>query len=380
MAALFNRSVAIVGGGIAGLSVAHFLARVPGIRVTLVEREPRHNVHSSGRSAEIQRVAVPDEVAGALAIETMALFADPRAAGLPERLDVVEKTGLFVLSDKPSARWHERLVDAGVMAESSREELRRRAPYFRAQDRRVHWFEKAGRVRSARLIAALSRTAMSNGARLLRSTGDATLEVSDGRITAVLTSPHGRIQADDVVIAAGAWSSDLGASVGAKAPLRRTTRHIVEFERLRPDSVPDSGAGPPAPVVWDDAIGFYVRMAADRFAVSPCDVLDAPSDAGSPRYKTDAVTIAAARDTLVACSAHPSQIGPLIRAWTGYRDLAPDDRPILGADRRVKGLHWCAGLGGHGMTLGLASGRAAALSIAGTAPEAAARCSVHRFD
>lgn len=376
MAAPFSRSVVIVGGGVAGLSVAHFLARVPGFRVTLVEREPRHNVHSSGRSAEIQRVAIPDEVAGALALETMELFADPRAAGLPEGLNVVEKTGLFVLSQEPMVRWHERLIGSGVMAASCGEELQRRAPHFRAQDRCIHWFKDAGRVRSERLIAALSRTAMSNGARFLRSSGEAELEVSDGRITAVRTSPHGRIPADDVVIAAGAWSSDLGASVGTPAPLRRTTRHIVEFERLGGEASTNSNA----PVVWDDTMGFYVRMAADRFAVSPCDIVDAQGDRGCPRYETVAATITAARSTLEECSTDPSTVGPVIRAWTGYRDLTPDDRPILGVDDRVKGLHWCAGLGGHGMTLGLASGRATALSVTGAAPETAVRCSVHRFD
>ena len=376
MAAPSSRRVVIVGGGIAGLSVAHFLGRIPGFHVTLIEREPRHNAHSSGRSAEIQRVAVPDPIAGSLATETADAYRNPEAVGLPGALDLVERTGLFVLSDEPEVPWHAELLASGRMAASSIEELQKRAPHFRGADRRVTWFEDAGRVRAARLVAALSRSAMKSGVRFLRSGGDASLEVSGGRIKGALTAPFGRLEADDVVIAAGAWSKALGDSVGAPATLRRTSRHIVEFERL--GKVDQSSLLPP--VVWDDTEGFYVRIAADRIAVSPCDTVDIPAIPDPRAYRTDPTTVTAARRSLEACSSDPSSIGPVLRTWTGYRDLTPDDRPILGADGRVHGLHWCAGLGGHGMTLGLAAGRAAALSISGQPPESAVHCSVHRFD
>ena len=55
-----RRRVAILGGGIAGVATAAFLAEEPDVEVTLVEREPRHDAHSTGRSAEILRVAVDD--------------------------------------------------------------------------------------------------------------------------------------------------------------------------------------------------------------------------------------------------------------------------------------------------------------------------------
>jgi glycine/D-amino acid oxidase-like deaminating enzyme len=43
----------------------------------------------------------------------------------------------------------------------------------------------------------------------------------------------------------------------------------------------------------------------------------------------------------------------VVTYWSGLRTFAEDRQPVLGADPRVPGLHWCAGLGGHGMTIGL---------------------------
>ena len=65
-----RRRIIVLGGGVGGLSTAHALARDGDADVTLVEREARHDVHSTGRSAEILRVAVDDPVTRALALET----------------------------------------------------------------------------------------------------------------------------------------------------------------------------------------------------------------------------------------------------------------------------------------------------------------------
>ena len=51
---------------------------------------------------------------------------------------------------------------------------------------------------------------------------------------------------------------------------------------------------------------------------------------------------------------------PLVRAWCGLRTFAPDRRFIIGWDPVNADLFWVAGLGGHGMTTGLAVGELAA--------------------
>ena len=44
------------------------------------------------------------------------------------------------------------------------------------------------------------------------------------------------------------------------------------------------------------------------------------------------------------------------RAWACLRTFAPDRLPVIGPDPRVRGLYWVAGLGGAGMTIGVAAG------------------------
>ncbi|MBK9796693.1 MAG: FAD-binding oxidoreductase [Holophagaceae bacterium] len=51
---------------------------------------------------------------------------------------------------------------------------------------------------------------------------------------------------------------------------------------------------------------------------------------------------------------------PITRYWTGLRTFAPDRRFVLGWDPWNPHLFWSAGLGGHGMTSGLAVGALAA--------------------
>jgi D-arginine dehydrogenase len=53
------------------------------------------------------------------------------------------------------------------------------------------------------------------------------------------------------------------------------------------------------------------------------------------------------------------------RVWAGLRTLAPDGCVVIGEDPRVRGFHWCAGLGGHGVTASAAVGRLAADGVLG---------------
>ena len=50
----------------------------------------------------------------------------------------------------------------------------------------------------------------------------------------------------------------------------------------------------------------------------------------------------------------------IARAWSGLRTFAPDRKFVIGWDPVNPRLFWVAGLGGHGMTSGLAVGRLAA--------------------
>ena len=53
------------------------------------------------------------------------------------------------------------------------------------------------------------------------------------------------------------------------------------------------------------------------------------------------------------------------RAWACLRTFAPDRVLVAGADPAVEGLFWLAGLGGSGMTIGVAAAEVVATLIRG---------------
>ena len=58
---------------------------------------------------------------------------------------------------------------------------------------------------------------------------------------------------------------------------------------------------------------------------------------------------------------------PVTRMWCGLRTFSPDRRFVIGPDPINPDLFWVAGLGGHGMTSGLAVGDLAARALLGEA-------------
>jgi len=367
------RRVVVVGGGIAGLSCAWFLAR-DGHAVTLVEREPRHDAHSTGRSAEILRVAVDDPVTREIAGASAAMLADPARAGLAGEPSFVDGRGLVLAFDGEPGWLGDALGPLGGV-EVDRATYSAEAPHFAPAGDRFARFPAAGRIDGARLVRALARATQARGATFVRSRGVRGVEARSGRATGVVLEGGARLPADAVVLAAGAWSRPLGAAVGAPLAVRPTRRHLFRFPARALPGAPDA-----PPVVWDDAAGVYVAREAGRgdWLLSTCDVEAVDDVDAAGRYAVDAAEVERARH---AFERHLGArwTGP-IEAWTGFRDLSPDDRPVLGADARLEGLHWCAGVGGHGFTLSLGAGRAFADALRDPEGPLARRCSVARLD
>ncbi|MEM6672174.1 MAG: FAD-dependent oxidoreductase [Planctomycetota bacterium] len=363
-----ERRIAVVGGGLAGAATAFFLAAERNARVTLVEREPRHDAHGSGRSAEILRVAADDPVTRALALQSSVLLDDPASIGLEVHAPLVDRRGLFVVSGPDAPAWAAPLVDAGAAERTSVDELRARAPHFTPTGSNVHWLPGGGRVHVARLLPALVRGAVRRGAAIARTAGEARVVVDGTAVRGVSAPGVAPIEADDVVVAAGAWTRETAASLGLSLPLRPTRRHACV-------TAPDPALDPRAPIVWDDVAGFYARQESGAWCVSACDVTDV-DPAERPRYAPSEGALARVRELVAR---HLGDFA-IARSWSGFRDLVPDDRPILGPDGRVEGLHWCAGLGGHGVTLSLAVGRAAAEAVLGRPDDLAQACSRARFE
>jgi D-arginine dehydrogenase len=93
---------------------------------------------------------------------------------------------------------------------------------------------------------------------------------------------------------------------------------------------------------------------------SPCDQLVwQPEDPAPDRAVLEALAGKLARTA-------PSLAGARVRRfWACLRTVAPDRELVLGADPRIEGLHWFAGLGGRGMGVAPAAGEVLAAVVRG---------------
>jgi glycine/D-amino acid oxidase-like deaminating enzyme len=204
------------------------------------------------------------------------------------------------------------------------------------------------------LCQALARAARDAGAHIAREHEVTGLLTRAGRVRGVATAA-GEVVADTVVIAGGAWSSELGREMGVPLELRRVRRHLALLEPERP-------LPPKFPVVWCVAPEVYFRPELDRVLVSPCDasvvegtLAQSDIDALSPLWEK------------LAHLGTGLERARVSRHWACLRTFAPDNRPVIGLDPRLDGLAWLVGLGGFGMTAGVAAGEELARVLAGDA-------------
>ena len=330
--------VVIVGAGLAGTSVAWHLA--PHADVVLIDAGAAPGQEASSQNAGMVRRMGEDPGERALAMRTHEWLCDP-----PDGFDGVSRVRGAVLG-LAHDRWH--LHDAashlrarGVVPQPS-EVPAHFAPVLDGSPLPFAWVLPNERVADpAALIAGfLTRD-------LTLRLGERVVElVRDGeRVTGVRTD-KGRVQADAVVIAAGAWSGSL-----AEHPLTPVRRCVFQ-----------TGEHPLAtdehPWVWLDDVGLYARPWRGRWWVSACEEQPAhdpllPGSTGVPSASDYARAVARIRRWMPA-------LGELSieRAWSGLRTFAPDRRPVLGEDLRSPGLWWAAGLGGYGVTCSVAVGEA----------------------
>lgn len=224
--------VVVVGGGVMGSAAAWQLA-ARGAEVTLVEQfGPTHTRGASHGSSRIFRH-------GYLQPDYVELAA--RALAWWRRLEA--ETGAVVLTltgavdhgpESTTSALHDSLVDAGLAPRDlTPAAAASRWPWLRF-DTSVLFHAEAGRIHAEDAVRALHQAAAVHGARLV--TGDRVLTIEPGTTSVTVRLGSGRsIEADAVVVAAGAWTESLlGDVVSGLPPLRTTQEQPVHF----PSTVP----------------------------------------------------------------------------------------------------------------------------------------------
>ncbi len=198
--------------------------------------------------------------------------------------------------------------------------------------------------RYAQAVAAMFRQA---GGEVRR---DRVLELTlrDGRVTGARGEAM-QHEADEVVVAAGAWSARLLAPLGYRIPLETQRGYHV--------NLPDPGIRISRPVVPADRKVFITPMeGALRVAgtVEFGGLERAPNEARARLLYDD-----------LAAAFPQARRGGAEGFWMGHRPCLPDSVPVIGPARRLRGLWFAFGHGHLGLTGSAPTARLLAPSILG---------------
>lgn len=334
----------IVGAGLAGAAVAHFL----GEPAVVLEQGAQAGAEASAQNAGMVRLLVEDPVERRLALRGEALLAAlgedcSRVCGAVHGL--VHDPG--ELDDAVAAL---RAAGHRVEALAQPETV---APVLAGAALRRAWFVPGARVADPHTL--IQR--MLAGVELRRGVAVRSLLVEGGRLVGVQTS-DGPVRAERVVLAAGAWAGALAATAGLRRPLVPIRRSLLL-------TTPHPLASAAHPWCWLEDLGLYLRPEGGRWLVSGCDeTVEAPPQGPGSRGELDPAWRDRVGERLLATLPAVEDVG-WSGGWTGLRTFAPDRRPLLGPDPELPGLFWAAGLGGFGVTAHLAVGEAVAASLRG---------------
>ncbi|HEY0524807.1 MAG TPA: FAD-binding oxidoreductase [Stellaceae bacterium] len=354
---------AVVGGGIIGATMAAALVD-GGIRTVLIDRGACGGQGASRYSEGIVRLYDPDADIMALAASSGDCLGSTRFGRV---FDPTIKRGGVIYADAPSAA--DALGKAATQYSSNEypmgllagDDVRRVTNFLDARPDRVVLYEPRGGASDVRASVRLM-------ANFVRSGGGAVLEnawvkhVGREKGGARLILNQGAIDAEIVVLAAGAWSASLLPELG----LHTRTIPLVRLFASRPLSLPviDIVAGtyavPLAGNLVHVGVGPQVRQAASM-----------PEELGPPLGGED-------RDALRRLSelSGRQENGPVFDVLPGLDSYTADGRPAIGFLGEDDPRYVAAGLSGIGYKLAPGIALHAARQIAerlGRRPPAAGR-------
>jgi len=227
--------VVIVGGGIAGCSIAYHLTKLGITDVVLCERRQLTcgtTWHAAGLVTQLRATRRMTELAqytgelfGHLEEETGQATGFRRTGSL--RVAITE------------ARYEELARGASmgrnfglpVEAVSAGEIKERWAPVRNDDIVGGFWFPHDGQVNPADVTMAYAKGARMGGARIIQDLPVTRILVENGRAAGVMT-PHGAILAKTVVICGGMWSRELAALIDVTLPLQAAEHFYIVTEAI----------------------------------------------------------------------------------------------------------------------------------------------------
>jgi 4-methylaminobutanoate oxidase (formaldehyde-forming) len=377
-----HAQVVIIGGGVAGCSIAYHLTLLGWRDVVLVEKGELtggSTFHAAGlvgqlrSSASLTRMMLYSaDLYGRLKEET---GLDPsfhqvgslRLASSRERMDELRRQVAFAKT-------------VGLQAEliGPQEACDLFPPMAPDGMEGAVWLPTDGHIDPSGLAQALARGARMRGAELHLETAVVGITIENGRVRGVVTD-KGTIQTECAVIAGGAWTPLVARLAGVNVPLMPfahqyvVTRPVKGVARNLPTM-----RDPDKLVYFKEELGGFVMGGYEREPVH-YDYDDIPADFNHKLLEPDWNRFMSLFDAAVERVPCFAEAEP-IKLINGFEAFTPDGEFIMGEAPEVRGLWLACGFCAHGIAGGGGVGRVMAEWIAEGQPFVdMAKMDVRRF-
>lgn len=344
---LGNYDVAIVGGGVHGLSLAYNLAKSGRTNVGVFERSYL-GAGASGRNLSLIRSSWQQRAWVELVWYCRQIWTDI-SVELDCNVMFTERGSYLCLGD-------ERSIEVARSAVAMQNEIGAPTRLVGVPELcdAVPALDSAGMLgavydptagisRHDALVWGYANNAARLGVAVHTETPVTDLRVSGGRITEIVTS-RGSVSADIVVNCAGSGSAEVARMAGIELPLRPFALEMLVTEAYRPF------LHPVVSIIEDQA--YIVQTSRGEFVAGaePAGHHSEPSLSTSyPALRQTAATIARRFPALRGVN--------VLRAWAGLIDMSPDGAGMVGEVEERPGFFLDCGWGGEGYMVAVGTGR-----------------------
>jgi sarcosine oxidase subunit beta len=362
--------VAVVGGGVTGLSIGWHLAKA-GVAVSIFEREGV-NAGASGVQPGGVRQQWTTRLSCEMAREAVSFYSE-----LGDRLGVegaptLERCGYLFVAHSPGeldrlrravALQNECGVPSRVVSAHEAEQL---VPGLRATGTLGAGYcaEDGYFDRPQAVVELFAQAAVRSGAEL-RIEEVASLE-RNSRNWQLILADSSRVSADHVVLACGYDTPQLARSVGVDLPIRKEARYLFFSNPIRERIL--------EPLVVAPERHLAAKQLADGRVLA--SYLSARGNPEANRAQWLAGITAGIAELLPVL-----EFVPFAYLVEGFYDVTPDHQPILGPIPGFDGLVVAAGFSGHGFMMAPTVGaRIAAAVTGGSVHPSVGALSLGRFE
>jgi sarcosine oxidase, subunit beta len=357
-----SAEIAIIGGGIMGVSLAFALTGA-GVRDVLVLERNTLASGASGRSGALLRQHysnVPEATLAFLSLETYAHWDEVVGGDCGfDRTGLIATVATKGENSANIERMHRNVAMQNEIGIRSRvitaDELFEMQPFTSVDDLDIAAYEPdSGYVDSVLATRSMGEAALRGGARILEGCTATAIVTRNGKVTGVETSA-GFIAAERAVCASGPWSNTLLEPIGVSVPVESQRVQVAVL--ARPLGMPAEGTM----TYVDTVAGIFCRnfgpnrtlvgVGGGEFhdVVEPKD-FDERTDRAFPGVVTEYLS---RRMPLMRHAA-------FLHGHAGLYDMTPDAHPIIGSAPGVDGLYLMLGFSGAGFKKGPAVGQCVA--------------------